>query len=103
MHLHCRSRTWAQANRTAIEGARRDFDQQRSKDEGSCLIWRDARFTQIGIQSSTGPHDPCRIRMRVPKNHQTDMRIVGAGLIQKMNRRKWPVYGHFLGAGGSCL
>src|SRR3982074_1642570 len=24
--------TWAQANRTAIEGARRDFDQQRSKD-----------------------------------------------------------------------
>jgi DNA-binding HxlR family transcriptional regulator len=23
---------WAQANRTAIEGARRDFDQQRSKD-----------------------------------------------------------------------
>ncbi len=24
--------TWAQANRTAIEGTRRDFDQQRSKD-----------------------------------------------------------------------
>jgi DNA-binding HxlR family transcriptional regulator len=24
--------TWAQANRTAIEGARRDFDQQRGKD-----------------------------------------------------------------------
>ncbi len=24
--------TWAQANRTAIEGARRNFDQQRSKD-----------------------------------------------------------------------
>jgi DNA-binding HxlR family transcriptional regulator len=24
--------TWAQANHTSIEGARRDFDQQRSKD-----------------------------------------------------------------------
>jgi DNA-binding HxlR family transcriptional regulator len=24
--------TWAQTNRTAIEGTRRDFDQQRSKD-----------------------------------------------------------------------
>jgi DNA-binding HxlR family transcriptional regulator len=27
--------TWAQANRTAIEGARRDFEQQRSKDGAS--------------------------------------------------------------------
>ena len=27
--------TWAQANRTAIEGARRDFEQQHSKDGAS--------------------------------------------------------------------
>lgn len=39
--------TWAQANRTAIEGTRRDFDQQRSKD-GQLPDWRAAWFTQIG-------------------------------------------------------
>src|ERR1700676_2360520 len=30
--------TWAQANRTAIEGARRDFDQQRSKDGAAARL-----------------------------------------------------------------